>query len=59
MRIIGVRTELRVSDLLSLSTKDINDGFIELRNKKTDYPVIIPLHRQRNGNSSKKKRSIS
>lgn len=42
--IIGVRTGLRVSDLLSLSTKNINDGFIELRNKKTDYPVIIPLH---------------
>lgn len=42
--IIGLRTGLRVSDLLSLSKKDINDGFIELRNKKTDYPVIIPLH---------------
>ena len=42
--IIGLRTGLRVSDLLSLSTKDLNDGFIELRNKKTDYPVIIPLH---------------
>lgn len=42
--IIGLRTGLRVSDLLSLSTKDINDGFIELRNKKTDFPVIIPLH---------------
>lgn len=42
--IIGLRTGLRVSDLLSLTTKDIKDGFIELRNKKTDYPVIIPLH---------------
>lgn len=42
--IIGLRTGLRVSDLLSLSTKDIKDQFIELRNKKTDYPVIIPLH---------------
>lgn len=42
--IIGLRTGLRVSDLLSLSTKDLVDGFIELRNKKTDYPVIIPLH---------------
>lgn len=44
MRIIGLRTGLRVSDLSSLSNKDVNDGFIELRNKKTDYPVIIPLH---------------
>ncbi|PXY45231.1 tyrosine-type recombinase/integrase [Flavobacterium hydrophilum] len=43
--IIGLRTGLRVSDLLTLTRKSINDGFIELRNKKTDYPVIIPLHR--------------
>lgn len=42
--IIGLRTGLRVSDLLHLSRKSIDDGFIELRNKKTDYPVIIPLH---------------
>jgi integrase len=42
--IIGLRTGLRVSDLLSLTSKKIIDGFIELRNKKTDYPVIIPLH---------------
>lgn len=42
--IIGLRTGLRVSDLLSLKENDIIDGFIEIRNKKTDYPVIIPLH---------------
>ena len=42
--IIGLRTGLRISDLLSLSSKDLNEEFIELRNKKTDYPVIIPLH---------------
>jgi integrase len=43
--IVGLRTGLRVSDLLNLTRKSINGGFIELRNKKTDYPVIIPLHR--------------
>lgn len=42
--VIGLRTGLRVSDLLTLTRKSINEGFIELRNKKTDYPVIIPLH---------------
>jgi integrase len=42
--IIGIRTGLRVSDLLPLLDKVIVDEFIELRNKKTDFPVIIPLH---------------
>jgi integrase len=42
--IIGLRTGLRVSDLLTLKESDIIDGFIEIRNKKTDFPVIIPLH---------------
>lgn len=43
--IIGLRTGLRVSDLLHLTRKNIDGSFIELRNKKTDFPVIIPLHR--------------
>jgi integrase len=42
--IIGLRTGLRVSDLLTLTKKSMDDGFIQLRNKKTDFPVIIPLH---------------
>lgn len=44
--IIGLRTGLRISDFLRLSQKDILDGFIEIQTKKTDYPVIIPLHPQ-------------
>jgi integrase len=46
--IIGLRTGFRVSDFLQLSTKNINDGYIEKTTKKTDYPVIIPLHNQVN-----------
>jgi integrase len=42
--IIGIRTGLRISDFLTLSKKDIVDGFIQIQTKKTDYPVIIPLH---------------
>ena len=42
--IIGLRTGLRVSDLLCLTKKEIVNDFIELRNKKTDFPVIIPIH---------------
>jgi integrase len=43
--IIGLRTGLRISDLLSLTEKVVIDEFIEIRNKKTDFPVIIPLHK--------------
>lgn len=43
--IIGLRSGLRISDILTLSKKDIVDGFIQIQTKKTDYPVIIPLHR--------------
>jgi integrase len=43
--IIGIRTGLRISDFLTLSKNDIVDGFIQIQTKKTDYPVIIPLHR--------------
>lgn len=41
---IGLKTGLRVSDLLSLNESKIIDGFIELKNIKTDFPVIIPIH---------------
>ncbi|MEZ7500742.1 phage integrase SAM-like domain-containing protein [Flavobacterium sp. Arc3] len=44
--IIGLRTGLRISDFLTLSKKDIIDGFIQIQTKKTDYPVIIPLHQE-------------
>lgn len=42
--IVGVWTGLRISDLLPLKPSDIEDGFITITNKKTDIPVIIPLH---------------
>lgn len=44
--IIGVRTGLRVSDLLRLNTSFIKEGFIQLETKKTQFPVIIPIHPQ-------------
>lgn len=44
--IIGLRTGLRVSDFLKLTTKNIEDGFIFKKTLKTDYPVIIPIHEQ-------------
>lgn len=44
--IIGLRTGLRVSDLLQLTSENIIDGFIEKTTMKTDFPVIIPLHPQ-------------
>jgi integrase len=44
--IIGLRTGLRVSDLLRLNKSFIKDGFIELSTIKTDFPVLIPIHPQ-------------
>ncbi|MFK7058588.1 phage integrase SAM-like domain-containing protein [Flavobacterium oreochromis] len=45
--IIGLRTGLRVSDLLNLDKKNIDeDDFISLTTKKTEFPVIIPIHNQ-------------
>lgn len=44
--IIGLRTGLRVSDILKLTSKNIIDGFIEKETIKTEYPVIIPIHEQ-------------
>jgi integrase len=55
--VIGLRTGLRVSDLLKLTKDCLDDGFIERETIKTEYPVIIPIHEQvqnildkRNGN---------
>lgn len=46
--IIGLRTGLRISDFLKLTSKNIVDGFIEKQTIKTDFPVIIPIHEQVN-----------
>lgn len=44
--IISVWTGLRVSDLLSLTKANLEDGFIKKDTLKTKFPVIIPLHNQ-------------
>lgn len=44
--VIGLWTGLRVSDLLQLNKSKIEDNYINLTNKKTGIPVIIPLHEQ-------------
>ena len=44
--IIGLRSGLRISDLLRLKKENINDGFIDWTTKKTEYPLIIPIHPQ-------------
>lgn len=44
--IVGLWTGLRVSDLLNLNKDNIEDSLISIINKKTDIPVIIPLHAQ-------------
>ncbi len=44
--IVGLRTGLRISDFLKLTTENIEDGFIFKKTLKTDYPVIIPIHEQ-------------
>ncbi len=45
--IIGLWTGLRVSDFLTrLDMSNINDGFIEIKTKKTNTSVSIPLHWQ-------------
>jgi integrase len=55
--IIGLRTGLRISDFLKLTTENIDEEFIYKETLKTDFPVIIPIHHQvqeilkkRNGN---------
>lgn len=42
--LIGLWTGLRISDLLSITKKDIKDGYIDNTNFKTNIPVTIPLH---------------
>ncbi len=44
--IIGLWTGLRISDFLHLNNSHIEDGFITIFNKKTNIPVIVPLHEQ-------------
>ncbi len=44
--IIGLWTGLRISDFLKLDKTNIDKDFFEIRTKKTDYPVIIPIHNQ-------------
>lgn len=43
--IIGIWTGLRVGDLLDLNTSNIDEDFISVTNKKTNIPVIIPIHK--------------
>ncbi len=42
--IIGLYTGLRISDLLKLTKKDIDNDFIYKKTTKTKFPVIIPIH---------------
>src|SRR5690606_29571471 len=42
--VIGLYTGLRVSDLLKLSSKNLDGEFINITTKKTSFPVIIPIH---------------
>lgn len=45
--VIGLRSGLRVSDFLSrLQTDNIQNGFIEIKTKKTGNSVAIPIHPQ-------------
>ncbi len=42
--IIGLWTGLRISDFLSLTKKNIKQGYFEVLTSKTSIPVIIPVH---------------
>ena len=44
MFLLGCWTGLRFSDLTSLREENIKDGKISLIQKKTDKPVVIPIH---------------
>jgi integrase len=45
--ILGLRTGLRISDFNNnLNLENINDGFIEIKTKKTGVWTAIPLHKQ-------------
>jgi len=43
--VIGIWTGLRVSDLLNLSKSNIEEEFICVTAKKTNIPVVIPIHK--------------
>jgi len=42
--IVGIWTGLRVGDLLNLNTENLDGEFIKVTNRKTGYPVVIPIH---------------
>lgn len=44
--IIGCRTGFRISDFLKLEKANIKDEFIYKDTFKTDFPVIVPVHKQ-------------
>jgi integrase len=44
--IIGLWSGARVGDLINLTTKNINNNFIEYTSQKTKQKIILPLHWQ-------------
>lgn len=44
MFLVGCYTGLRFSDFSILKPENIQDGFIEKKQQKTGYPVMIPIH---------------
>lgn len=58
MRIIGLRTGLRISDFLKLTKHHIDDEFIYKETEKTEFPVIIPIHIQVQENIKEEKRKF-
>ncbi|MDC6355556.1 MULTISPECIES: tyrosine-type recombinase/integrase [unclassified Robiginitalea] len=44
--IIGVWTGARAGDLLSLTSDNIRDGFIEYTARKTNQKIVLPIHWQ-------------
>lgn len=44
--IVGVWTGLRVSDLLKLTSNNLDNGLISVISQKTGIPVLIPIHPQ-------------
>lgn len=42
--IVGIWTGLRVGDLLKLNEENLDGEFIRVTNRKTGYPVVIPIH---------------
>lgn len=44
--IIGVWSGARANDLLSFTSKNVNNGFLEYTAQKTNQKIILPLHPQ-------------